>query len=154
MLDLDFAELYEVETKVLKQAVKRNIDIFPEHFMFELNGDEFKNLRSQFVTSSWGGKRYLPFVFTEHGVLQLANVLRSKRAKKMSISIIEVFVKMRELLSAHKEILQKLEVLTKNDIEQDKKIELIFEYLTQFEDAKQQELEQKERQMIGFKTKK
>ena len=72
----------------------------------------------------------------------------------MSIRIIEVFVKMRELLSTHKEILQKLEVLTKNDIEQDKKIELIFEYLTQFEDAKQQELEQKERQIIGFKTKK
>lgn len=151
MLDFDLAELYEVETKVLKQAVRRNMDIFPEHFMFELSDDEFKNLRSQTVTSSWGGQRYLPFVFTEHGVLQLANVLRSQRAKKMSIHIIEVFVKMRELISTHKEILQKLEQLEKKDIEQDKKIMLIFEYLKQFEEAKQQQLEQTNRKRIGFK---
>jgi hypothetical protein len=79
MLDSDLAELYETETKVLKQAVKRNIDIFPDHFMFELTEKEFKNLRSQFVTSNWGGQRYLPYVFTEHGVLQLASVLKSTR---------------------------------------------------------------------------
>ena len=97
MLDRDLAELYEVDTKVLKQAVRRNIDIFPEHFMFELTENEFINLRSQTVTSSWGGQRYLPFVFTEHGVLQLASVLKSKKAKKMSIRIIEVFVKMRQI---------------------------------------------------------
>jgi len=77
MIDKDLAELYEVETKVLKQAVKRKTDIFPEHFMFELTVDEFSHLRSQIVTSSWGGQRYLPFVFTELGVLQLANVLKS-----------------------------------------------------------------------------
>ena len=80
MLDKDLAELYETETKVLKQAVKRNIDIFPEHFMFQLTNQEFTILRSQTVTSSWGGQRYLPFVFTEHGVLQLASVLKSTRA--------------------------------------------------------------------------
>ena len=89
ILDRDLAELYEVETKALKQAVKRNIDIFPEHFMFELTEEEFKNLRSQIVTSSWGGQRYLPYVFTELGVLQLANVLKSIRARKMSVRILE-----------------------------------------------------------------
>lgn len=80
MIDRDLAELYETETKVLKQAVRRNKDIFPEHFMFELTEDEFKILRSQSVTSRWGGQRYLPFVFTEHGILQIANVIRSLRA--------------------------------------------------------------------------
>jgi hypothetical protein len=103
MLDKYLAELYEVETKALKQAVKRNMDIFPEHFMFELTEDEFKNLRSQIVTSSWGGQRYLPFVFTELGVLQLANVLKSVRARRMSVRILEVFVKMREMLTTQKE---------------------------------------------------
>jgi hypothetical protein len=154
MLDSDLAELYEVGTKALKQAARRNKDIFPEHFMFELTEDEFKNLRSQFVTSSWGGHRYLPFVFSEHGVLQLANVLRSPRAKKMSIRIIEVFIKMRELLTTHKEILAKLEQLEKKDLEQDDKIMLIFNYLKQLEKAKQEELKYKNRQQIGFKSKK
>jgi len=153
MIDSDIAVLYEVETKALKQAVKRNIDIFPVHFMFELTEEEFKSLRSQFVTSNRGGQRYLPFVFTEHGVLQLANVLRSIRARKMSIRIIEVFVKMREILIMHKGILQQLEQLEKKDIEQDKKIGLIFEYLNQLEKAKQQELGQKNRPKIGFKAK-
>jgi len=153
MIDSDLAVLYEVETKVLKQAVKRNLDIFPVHFMFELTEEEFKFLRSQIVTSNRGGQRYLPFVFTEHGVLQLANVLRSIRVRKMSIRIIEVFVKMREMLSTRKEILQKLEQLEKNDIEHDKKIDLIFEYLKQFEKAKYQELEQKNRPKTGFKAK-
>lgn len=153
MIDSDLSVLYEVETKVLKQAVKRNLDIFPVHFMFELTEEEFKFLRSQIVTSNRGGQRYLPFVFTEHGVLQLANVLRSIRARKMSMRIIEVFVKMREMLSTHKEILQKLEQLEKKDVEYDNKIELIFEYLKQLENAKQQELEQKNRPKIGFKAK-
>jgi hypothetical protein len=119
--------------------------------MFELTEDEFKNLRSQFVTSSWGGQRYLPFVFSEHGVLQLANVLRSPRAKKMSIRIIEVFIKMREMFATHKEILHKLEQLEQKDIEQDEKIMLIFEYLKQLEKAKQDELEYRNRKPIGFK---
>ena len=151
MIDSDLAELFEVETKVLKQAVKRNIDLFPQHFMFEITEEECKNLRSQTVTSSWGGQRYPHFVFSEHGVLQLANVLRSNRARKMSIRIIEVFIKMRELLSTHIEILQKLEQLEKNEIEQDKKIILIFEYLKQLEKTKQQELKQNSRARIGFK---
>jgi hypothetical protein len=120
MVDRDLAELCEVETKALKQAVKRNPEIFPEHFMFELTKVEFNNLRSQTVTSSWGGQRYLPNVFTEHGVFQLSNVLRSKRARQMSIRIIEVFVKMREILTDNlsvrldiEEIKKKLENRTK-----------------------------------------
>ena len=106
MLDRDIAELYQVDTKVLKQAVKRNLEIFPNHFMFEMNDSEFENWRSQFVTSNSDkmGLRYKPFCFTEHGVLQTANILKSSRAKQISIRIIEVFVKMLEVISAHNEI--------------------------------------------------
>jgi len=148
MIDKDLAELYETETKVLKQAVKRNVDIFPEHFMFQLTNQEFTILRSQTVTSSWGGQRYLPYVFTEHGVLQLASVLKSTRARKVSVRIIEVFVKMREMLATHVDILHKLEQIEKKDIEQDQKIMLIFEYLKQLEQVKQTELEQGSRKVI------
>jgi hypothetical protein len=154
MLDKDLAELYETETRTLIQAVKRNIDIFPEHFMFQLTNQEFTILRSQTVISSWGGQRYLPYVFTEHGVLQLASVLKSTRARKMSVRIIEVFVKMREMLATHKEILHKLEQIEKKDIEQDQKIMLIFEYLKQLEKTKQEDLELKPRKKIGFKRSK
>ena len=82
MLDFDLAQLYEVETKVLNQAVKRNSDRFPDDFMFQLTEDEFSNLRSQIVTSSWGGKRYMPFAFTEQGVSMLSSVLKSDLIKK------------------------------------------------------------------------
>ena len=85
MLDRDLAELYDVETKVLKQAIRRNIGRFPEEFMFELSKEEFKNLRSQIVTSSWGGLRYLPMVFSEQGVAMLSSVLRSERAIQVNI---------------------------------------------------------------------
>lgn len=154
MVDKDLAELYETETKVLKQAVRRNVDIFPEHFMFELTEEEFKNLRSQTVTSTWGGQRYLPFVFTEHGILQLANVIRSPRARKMSVRIIEVFIKMHEMLQTHKELFQKLSDLEMKFAEHDNKILVIFEYLKQLEKAKQEELEQKNRPRIGYKQNK
>jgi hypothetical protein len=152
MLDKDLAELYEVETKALKQAVRRNMDIFPEHFMFELTEDEFSHLRSQIVTSSWGGQRYLPFVFAELGVLQLANVLKSKRARNMSIRILEVFIKMREMLTTHKEILGKIEKIIEKLGEHDEQIVIIFEYLKQLEQAKQQEEEQQNRKRIGFRN--
>jgi hypothetical protein len=152
MIDHDLATLYEVHTKRLNEQVKRNIKRFPEHFMFELtkkekdelvaNCDRFKNLKH---SSS------LPHAFTEYGVLQVANVLNSERAILMGNRIIEVFVSMREMLGSHKEILQKVEQLMKNDTEQDKKITLIFEYLKQFEEAKQQELEYANRTPIGFK---
>lgn len=151
MLDNDLAELYGVETKQLKRAVRRNIKRFPEDFMFELSEAEFSNLRSQFGTSSWGGIRYAPMAFTEQGVAMLSSVLSSERAIIVNILIIRIFTKMRAILSSHNEILQKLEQLEKKDIEQDDKIMLIFEYLKQFEQTKQQELEQKNRSRIGYK---
>ena len=151
MIDRDLAELYGVETKVLKQAVKRNIDIFPEHFMFELTEDEFRILRSQFVTSSWGGQRYLPYVFTEHGILQLANILRSKRARQMSIRIIEVFIKMREMLVENLSLRLEIESIKKKLSNYDKSIELVFRYLDEL-------LEKHEnpepRKQIGFRINK
>jgi len=150
MIDRDLAELYETETKVLKQAVRRNKDIFPEHFMFELTEDEFKILRSQSVTSRWGGQRYLPFVFTEHGILQIANVIRSLRARKMSVRIIEVFIKMHEMLQTHRELFEKLSELEQKFADHDNRIFVIFEYLKQLEKSKQEEVEFKNRKRIGF----
>ncbi len=131
MLDSDLADLYEVETKVLKQAVRRNSDIFPKHFMFELTIKENEVLRSQTVTSKKrrGGTRYLPMVFTEHGVLQLANALRSKRARQMSIRIIEVFVKMREILTDNLNMQLEIEEIKRKLVNHDKNIELVFSYL-------------------------
>ena len=148
MVDRDLAELYGVATKVLKQAVKRNIEIFPRNFMFELTKEEFRNLRSQFVTSSWGGQRYLPFVFTEHGVLQLANVIKSHRAKKMSIRIIEVFVKMREILTDTLSIRLEIEEIKKKMDNQDKNIELMFSYLDELIEKHENP---KPRKQIGYK---
>ena len=114
MLDRDLAELYRVETKVLKQAVKRNIDRFPPDFMFKLTYQEVRNLRSQFVTSSsqqWGGTRYEPMAFSEHGVAMLSSVLRSKRAVQVNIEIMRAFVRLREMLSSHKDLERKLSAL-------------------------------------------
>jgi hypothetical protein len=156
MLDSDLAELYEVETKVLKQAVRRNIDIFPAHFMFELTKEEDGSLRSQIVTSNGGrgGTRYLPMVFTEHGILQVSHVLRSKRARYMSVRITEIFIQMREIIQTHQELLNQMNEIRKQVSGQEEQISLIFEYLKQFEVAKQQELEYQNREKIGFKPKK
>lgn len=134
MLDKDLAELYQIETKVLKQSVKRNVDIFPEHFMFELTEKEFEVLRSQFVTSKEGrgGTRYLPIVFTEHGVLQLSNVIRSGVAKQMSIRIIEVFVKMRKMLTDNTELRLEIEKIKGKLDNQDKNMEIVFRYLMNY----------------------
>ena len=148
MLDSDLAMLYQVETKVLKQAVRRNKIIFPSHFMFELTTGEFENLRSQIVTSSWGGKRYLPYVFTEHGVLQLANVLRSRRARMMGIRIIEVFVKLRKMLTEHTEIWLAIEKLERKTEKNTKNIEMVFRY---FEQLVQKKGEKVPRKKIGYK---
>ena len=154
MIDRDLAELYGVETKVLKQSVKRNISRFPGDFMFEMSAREFADWRKEFVTTPEDkkGLRYAPYCFTEQGVAMLSSILNSERAIQMNIQIIRIFTRMRELLTTHKEILKKLEQLEKNDIEQDDKIMLIFEYLKQLEAVKQQELDQKNRKPIGFKT--
>lgn len=113
MFDKDLAELYGVETKVFNQSVKRNLERFPKDFMFRLSEKEWKNLRSQFVTSSWGGSRYRPSLFTEQGVAMLSSILNSKTAIRVNISIVRVFTKIRKYASTHKDILIKLAKLEK-----------------------------------------
>lgn len=139
MIDRDIAELYGVETKALKQAVKRNLDMFPEHFMFEMTESEFTNWRSQFVTSNSDkmGLRYKPFCFTEHGVLQSANVLKSSRAKQMSIRIIEVFVKMRKMLTDNTDLRLAIEKLERSTENNKKNIELVFQYIDELTEKKE-----------------
>ncbi len=156
MIDRDLAELYDVETRVLNQAVKRNEKRFPEDFMFQMSKEEMQEWKSQIVISNSEkmGLRKSPLVFTEQGVAMLSSVLNSDRAIMVNIQIIRVFTKMRKLVETHKEILKKLEQLEKKDIEQDDKIMLIFEYLKQLEKAKQEELEHKHRRKIGFKREK
>ncbi len=115
MLDKDLAGLYGVLTGNLNKAVKRNLNRFPAHYMFQLTREEYNALRFQFgILKKGQHAKYLPHAFTEHGILQLANVLQSDRATQMSIRIIDVFIKMREMLSSHKDILLKLEQLEKN----------------------------------------
>jgi phage regulator Rha-like protein len=109
MLDAHLAELYGVETKSLVRAVKRNIERFPADFMFQLGEKEFRNLRCQFGTSSlWGGRRYRPYAFTEHGAIMAASVPNSERAVKVSVYVVRAFVKLREMLAAHKQLARKL----------------------------------------------
>jgi len=112
MLDADLAELYGVETRVLVQAVKRNLERFPEDFMFQLSQEEFAILRSQIVTSSdWGGRRYRPYAFTEQGVAMLSSVLRSQRAIRVNIEIMRAFIHLRQMLASHVELARKLDAL-------------------------------------------
>jgi hypothetical protein len=153
LIDRDLAELYGVETRTLNQAVKRNIKRFPEDFMFQMTKEEMEIWKSQIVMSDNDrmGLRKPPFVFTEQGVAMLSSVLNSDRAILVNIQIMRVFTRMRALLESHKEILLKLESIEKKDIEQDEKILLIFEYLKQLEQAKQEETIFKERKRIGFK---
>src|SRR5438105_11082512 len=125
MLDRDLAKLYRVETKQLKRAVKRNASRFPDDFMFELNKEEFDNLKSQFGTSSWGGIRYSPMAFTEQGVAMLSSVLNSERAISVNIQIIRVFTKMRQLLLTHKDILLKLEIMEKKLADHDENFKVV-----------------------------
>jgi len=111
MLDADLAELYGVETRRLNEQVSRNSERFPEDFMFQLTAEEFANLKSQFATSSWGGRRKLPYVFTEHGAIMAASVLNSPRAIEISVHVVRAFVRLRELVAGNKELAQKLNQL-------------------------------------------
>ncbi|TDW97018.1 ORF6N domain-containing protein [Dinghuibacter silviterrae] len=147
MIDYDLAILYGVETKALKQAVRRNLKRFPTDFMFELTKDEFANLRSQIVTSSWGGRRYMPLAFTEQGVTMLSCILNSERAIKVNIQIIRVFTRMREMWVSNQEILLKLEQLDRRVTGHDAEIEEIFRYLKELLNPARPA-----RQMIGFKA--
>lgn len=130
MIDRDLTELYGVETRRLKEQVNRNIDRFPIHFMFELTKAEYESLRSQNATLKQGAhSKYLPFAFTEHGVLMLSNVLKSRRAIEMRIKIIDIFVKLRQMLLTHKDILLKLEQLEKQVSKNNEDIQMIFNAL-------------------------
>jgi hypothetical protein len=152
MLDSDLAELYGVETRVLNQAVKRNLHRFPEDFMFQLTEKEYlTNLKSQIVTSSaitgkikWGGNRKLPYAFTEHGTVMLASVLNSERAVAVSLQVVRIFIKLRQILETNKELAQKIEQLEEKYDHQFKIVfDAIKQLLTQEENVKTEP--------IGFK---
>jgi len=144
MLDRDLADLYGVETKQLKRAVHRNIERFPKDFMFVLAKKEFNNLRCHFGTSSWGGTRYLPMAFTEQGVAMLSSILKSKRAIEVNIQIMRTFVKLRELISSHKDILAKIEEMEKK---YDHQFKIVFEAIRQMMTPPE-----KVKREIGFKV--
>lgn len=151
MLDKDLAELYGIETKRLKEQVRRNISRFPEDFMFELTQAENESLRSQFATLKRGQhSKFLPYCFTEHGVLMLSSVLNSEQAINVNIRIMRLFTKMREILMTHKDLLLELEEIRKKMVTQDERIDLVFDYLTQFITTDATEME---RRKIGFKSK-
>lgn len=142
IFDRDLAELYDVETRQLKRAVRRNISRFPDDFMFELNKLELHNLRSHFGTSSWGGTRHAPMAFTEQGVAMLSSVLNSERAIQVNIQINRTFSRMRELLSSHEDIRRKIESMERR---YDRQFKAVF-------DAIKQLLVQEEepKRIIGF----
>lgn len=127
MLDAHLAELYEVPTKALNQAVRRNPDRFPEDFMFQLTDEETEILRSQTVTSSWGGRRYLPNAFTEHGVAMLSSVLSSKRAVQVNILIVRAFVRLRAMLVSNQEFAAKLDEIKRTMHDHASNIDAIWE---------------------------
>jgi len=152
MLDFDLAELYGVETKVLNQAVKRNLERFPEDFLIQITRDEYNFLRSQFVTLETGrGKysKYLPFAFTEQGVSMLSSVLNSSKAIQINIQIMRVFVFMRQYALTHKDLTEKL-----NELENkyDKKFKDVYDAINFLLQKDNQESEQKQRKRIGYKN--
>ena len=136
ILDKDLADLYQVPVKRLNEQVKRNLKRFPKDFMFQLTAAEWEalrsqsvtlNLKSQFATSSWGGMRKLPYAFTEQGVAMLSSVLHSERAIQVNIAIMRIFVRTREILSAHKELAMKLDQLEGRVDKHDRDIKVIFD---------------------------
>jgi hypothetical protein len=133
MLDSDLAELYQVPTKRLNEAVRRNLSRFPPDSMFQLTAEELENLRSQIATSNIGrgGRRYTPYAFTEHGVAMLSSVLSSERAVELNILIIRAFVRLREYLSTHKDLARKLEDVEHTQREHGAHIEQIYGYIQQ-----------------------
>lgn len=155
MLDFDLAELYLVETRVLKQAVRRNLERFPKDFMFQLTLEEYNSLTSQFVILKNKGRgqhsKYAPFAFTEQGVAMLSSVLRSKKAIKINISIMRAFVVIREFALSHKELSQKI---TELESKYNGQIKDVFEALNYLIQKDKHSLQQKERITIGYKQKK
>ena len=149
MLDDDLAELYQVQTRRLNEQVKRNIDRFPQDFMFQLDEKEWENLKSQNATSSWGGRRKLPYAFTEHGVLMLSSVLNSDRAIQVNIQIMRIYARLRAMLMTNKDILLKLEKLEGRVIKHDHDIKVVFGYIKELLNPKTEPLRE-----IGFRQKK
>jgi hypothetical protein len=151
MLDADLAALYGVSTKRLNEQVKRNLDRFPEDFMFQLNSQEVRNLKSQIATSrSHGGRRKLPYAFTEHGAIMAANVLNSPRAVQASVWVVRAFVKLRETMFTHKELVRKLAELERRLDYHDDDIRVLMEAIKQLMTP----AKPSERLRIGFKPKK
>lgn len=148
MLDQDLADMYKVETKRLNEQVKRNLKRFPKDFMFTLTKKEFDNLKSQFATSSWGGRRTLPYAFTEQGVAMLSSILNSDVAIDVNIKIIRVFTKLREHALTHKEILLQLSNLEKEVKSNSKDIVNIF---TIIKELLEKDKKPSPRNKIGFK---
>ena len=148
LLDADLAALYGVETRRLNEQVKRNVDRFPEDFMFQLTAQEFENLKSQFATSNrgWGGKRKLPFVFTEHGALMSASVLNSQKAIEMSILVVRAFVKLRSLIATHRQLAARLDELEHKLSTHDQKIGVLFDAIREL----MAHPKPKKKEIIGF----
>ncbi len=142
MLDRDLAELYGVSTKVLNQSVKRSIERFPSDFMFLLSQSELSDLRSQIVTSSWGGTRRLPYAFTEQGVAMLSGVIKSKQAVRVNIQIIRTFIRIRQMLNTNRKLKLKIEEMERG---YDKKFRIVFDTLKRMIVEKE-----KPRKLIGF----
>jgi len=176
MLDFDLASLYEVETRVLNQAVKRNIRRFPEDFMFQLTSAEFEsikfqieainegtssqivikdqsNLKSQIVTSSWGGTRKLPYAFTEQGVAMLSGVINSDKAINMNIAIMRVFVDVRKILLKQSNLNEQLTEIKERIGEHDVQLNELYDAMENLIDEKIAQIKWKDRERIGFKIK-
>ena len=174
MLDFDLAQLYEVETRVFNQAIKRNAESFPKDFMFRLTAKEWKNMMSQFVISSetekvgvksnlisqsvissWGGRRKLPYVFTEHGVTMLASVLKSPKARKMNITIVRAFIALKKFVDRNNNVLELVQELKERIGEHDVQLKSIYDAIENLLDEKAEEKMKKisweERERIGFK---
>jgi hypothetical protein len=151
MIDRDLAVLYNVETRILKQAVRRNITRFPDDFMFEMTKEEFQNWRSQIVISNSDlmGLRFMPFCFTEQGVAMLSSVLTSERAINVNIQIIRIFTRIRHMFMDNTELRLEIEKIKSKLDNQDKNMEVVFRYLDELIESKE---DPKPRKRIGFKS--
>jgi hypothetical protein len=148
ILDFELAKMYQVETKRLKESVRRNIRRFPEDFMFELSTEEWVILRTQFATSSWGGQRYNPYAFTEQGVAMLSSVLNSEIAIDINIAIVRAFVMIRQFALTYQELNEKLIALEKKHNQKFTDIDQVLNYLIKKD---QQQTQQTARKQVGYK---
>jgi phage regulator Rha-like protein len=163
MLDFDLAALYEVETKVFNQAIKRNLENFPEDFMFRLTRLEWKSIENQFVDPMWSQsvttsqkfrrEGYLPYVFTEHGVTMLASILKSPKARQMNIAIVRAFIALKKFAIEHRDIIEQLVELKQKITEHDVQLSQIYDAIENLLDSKVEEKKWEDRQMIGFRAK-